>query len=230
MYRYKYNKSYHHKSRRARRTTVLAVFFSIFVLGAAAYIAYDLYKGNSNKEEPVSQPAFSSVQGASINLFRTEYFQFQTDSSWKEVTSETKEKKYVYRSFKGPLVEHDITVEVNPAPEVVTLGRTNHVMPVQIEASGQLTIEDGAGDHCGKQVPKTAARLPQTVTQRQVTFTCSVDAVLYQVQVGVVGGTTDMIISRPDGTKATYRITYRNLKFTPDDAILRNIISTFQTR
>lgn len=170
------------------------------------------------------------MQGASINLFRTEYFQFQTDSSWKEVTSESKEKKYVYRSFNGPLVEHDITVEINPQPEPVTMVRTTHVLPVQLEANGTMTVTNGAGEHCGKLVPKTAARAPQQVTQRQVSFVCSVDAVLYQVRLGVVGGTTDMIMTRPDGTKATYRFTYRNLKFTPDDSMVRNIVSTFVTR
>jgi hypothetical protein len=230
MYRYKYNTSYHHKSRKARRTTKLAVVLSILMLGAGIYIVYDMYKQDSRTDAPVSQATSSTVQGASINLFRTEYFQFQTDSNWKEIPGETKSNKFVYRSFNGPLVEHDITIEVNPAPEVMALSKTTHVMPVQIESTGRLSIVDGPGDHCNKNVPKTEARVPLRVTQRQVNFICSIDAVIYQVQVGVVGGSTDMSITRPDGTKAVYRITYRNLKFTPDDNMIRNIITTFQAR
>lgn len=230
MYRYKYNKSYHHKSRRARRTTVLAVLFSVLVVGAASYIVYDLIKQNTKKDTPTSQSTVSSVQGASINLFRTEYFQFQADSSWKEIVEESKNNKFVYRSYNGPLIEHDLQVEINPEPEIMPLARTTHVLPVEIASSGRFSVVDGAGSHCGTQVPKGTPELPLKVTQRQVSFICSVDAVIYQVQVGVVGGSTDLLITRSDGSKATYRITYRNLKFTPDDNMVRNLISTFQTR
>lgn len=230
MYRYKYNKSYHHKSKRARRTTVFAVFVGITVIAGIGYIAYDIFKEVNKKDKPVSREVYSSVQGASINLFRTEYFQFQTDKTWQEVPSETRTGHFVYRSFKGPLVEHDIIVDINPAPEVTALSRTTRIMPVQIESDGRLTIVDGAGEHCGAQTPKTAAHVPVRITQKQVSFICSVDAVLYQVQVGVIGGTSEMLITRPSGAKATYRITYRNLKFTPDDSVLRNIITTFQAR
>lgn len=231
MYRYRYNTSYHHKSRRAKRTTKLAVFLSVLVFIAAAGIGYDLIKQYFRKDSPVSQAEYSTVEGASINLFRTEFFQFQTDRSWQEVPSESKPGKYVYRSFSGPLVEHDIVIEVNNTTEVaLPLVRTTRVMPVQLESNGRISPVDGAGEHCGAQLPKTTARVPLRVTQKQVSFVCSVDAVVYQVDVGVVGGTTSMSMVRPDGTRAVYHITYRNLKFTPSDEMLKAILGTFQTR
>lgn len=231
MYRYKYNKSYHHKSKKARRTTVLAVIFSIAVFGAVGYIGYDIFKQSSKKDTPVSREVYSSVQGASINYFRSEYFQFQTDKSWQEVSLETKKNHYVYRSFKGPLVEHDLVIDVNPtSAEVLANARTTHVLPITVESTGRFNIADSVGEHCKTLMPKNALPNPTRVTQKQVSFNCAVDAVLYQVQVGVVGGTTDMLLTRPDGTKATYRITYRNLRFTPDESMIRTIIDTFQLR
>jgi len=231
MYRYKYNTSYHHKSRRARRSTILAVSLVIIAFGGIAYIAVDTFLQAAKKQEITSQPTFSSVQGASINLFRSEYFQFQADANWKEVPTESVKGHYVYRSFKGPLVEHDIVIDVNnPKDEVPALVSTNHVMPVEVDSTGKFNIIGGAGDHCKTVVPKGSPSLPILVTQKQVSFICSPDSVLYEVKVGLVGGTTKMLLPRPDGTRATYVITYRNLKFTPDDSVLRTIVDTFQTR
>jgi hypothetical protein len=232
MYRYKYNTSYHHKSKKARRVTVVAVIACIGVLVAGVYVGIDVYKQLTRKDTTESREVYSSVQGASINLFRTEYFQFQANKNWQEVPGEEKPGHFVYRSFNGPLVEHDMVIDVNSAAvEIVSLARTTRVLPVQIESNGKLSVVDGAGEHCGTLVPKTnTVKLPVRVTQKQVSFICSVDAVLYQVQVGVVGGDTKMVITRPNGAKASYQITYRNLKFTPDDAEIRSIVETFQAR
>ena len=231
MYRYKYNTSYHHKSRRARRSTVIAGALFLLTIGAAAFIAIDTFMQASKKHDATSQPTFSSVQGAAVNLFRTEYFQFQADNNWKEIPNETTKGRYVYRSYKGPLVEHDIVIEVNSSKdEALPNIRTNHVMPVEIDSTGKFNIISGAGEHCKVLLPKGTPNLGLIVTQKQVTFPCSPDSVLYEAKLGVVGGTTKMQMPRPDGTRATYVITYRNLKFTPDDSMLRNIVETFQTR
>ncbi len=231
MYRYKYNTSYHHKSRRARRSTVLAAALIVVTLGGAIYIAIDTYIQSTKKQAATSQPTFSSVQGASVNLFRTEYFQFQADDNWKEIPTETTKGHYVYRSYKGPLVEHDIVIDVNSnKEEALSNVRTNHVMPVEIDSTGKFNIVSGAGEHCRVPLPKNTPNLPLIVTQKQVTFACSPDSVLYEVKLGVVGGNTKMQMPRPDGSRATYNITYRNLKFTSDDIALRGIAETFQTR
>jgi hypothetical protein len=230
MYRYKYNTSYHHKSRKAKRTTVVATVVSLLVVIAIGLIGADIFYQAYHKQAPTSQPTYSSVQGASVNLFRTEYFQFQTNNTWKEVPSETKKDHFVYASFNGPLVEHDLTIDINKPQDIPANVHTTHVMPVQIESTGRLSIIAGAGEHCKTLMPKDSRPFPTLVTQKQVSFYCAVDNVLYEVKVGVVGGTTNMVMTRPDGTKATYTITYRNLQFTPSDTMLRSIVETFQAR
>lgn len=231
MYRYKYDKSYHHKSRKAHRRVILAGFFATTVLGIGGYIAYDVFRQIYDKQAPVSTANHSSVQGTSINLFTTPYFQFQTDDSWKEVGAEQKEGHYVYRSFKGTLVVRDLTIDVNKkTPDTTALVRTTHVYPTIVDPSGQLIAQGGAGDHCKTLMPKNAPKVPTEVKQRQVTFTCTPDASLYQAVVGVIGGTNNIKLPRPDGTSANYSITYRDVTITPTEAPLKAIIETFQTR
>lgn len=230
MYRYKYNTSYNHKSRRASRATFLAGFVATLVVAGVGYIVYDLIK-HRNIEQPVSQTSFSSVQGASVNIFRTPYYQFQASDSWKEVPSESKENRYVYRSYKGPLVERDLVININRGSgEVVPLVRTTRVLPVNTNGEGRLLADGTADKHCKDSMPKNAANIPTQVTQRKVTFICTPDAIVYQVEVGLIGGSTNMLLTRPDGSKASYSITYRDLTFNSSDADLRNIVQTFQTR
>lgn len=231
MYRYKYDKSYHHKSRKARHRIVLAVAASTFVVAIAGYIGFDLISQKFNKQAPISRTTYSSVQGASVNLFSTSYFQFQADDSWKEVTNEQKEGRYVYRSYKDTLVVRDITVEVNKkTPETLPLVRTTHIYPVTVDPSGRLLSQGGAGDHCKTLMPKNSPALPTIVKQRQVSFVCTPDAVVYQVVVGVIGGSSNFELPRPDGTKASYTITFRDLTISPTDVALKSIIDSFQTR
>jgi hypothetical protein len=231
MYRYKYNKNYHHKSRRARRTGVIAIVLVSIAAIAGAVIAVDTILQSTRQQQPSSQPTYSTVRGANTTLFRTQYFQFQTNDSWQEIATESKDDYYVYRSFNGPIIEHDIIIEVNKkTPEVEALVRTTHVLPVTVDGDGKLTSDQGVGEHCNIALPKDVPKIPTRVKHKNVSFICSVDAVLYQVKVGLTGGTTDMQLPRPDGTRATYSITYRNLKFSPDDNTVKNIINTFQTR
>lgn len=231
MYRYKYDKSYHHKSRKASHRVVLAAVFTTIVVGVGGYIAYDVIRQTFNKQAPVSRANYSSVQGDSINQFSTPYFQFQANDTWKEITSEERTGHYVYRSYKGTLVVRDVQIDVNlPTPVTQALVRTTHVYPVTIEPTGRLISQGDAGEHCKTLMPKNAPAVPTRVTQQQVSFICTPDASAYQVAVGVVGGTTDMQIPRPSGGKATYSITYRDLTVGPGDAALRSIIESFQTR
>lgn len=231
MYRYKYDKSYHHRSRKAHRRVVLAVFVSTIVVGIMGYIGYDIINQYLNKQAPVSRSNLSSVQGDSVNLFTTPYFQFQADDSWKEVISEQKDGHYVFRSYKNTLVVRDVTFDVNKKDAVaIPLVRTTHLYPVTVDPSGNLIPQGGAGDHCNTLMPKNSPKVPTLVKQRQVSFVCTPDAILYQAIVGVIGGGTSIQIPRPNGGSANYTITYRDLTITPTDAPLKGIVSSFQSR
>lgn len=231
MYRYKYDKNYHHKSRRSRRTTALAVFVTTIVIGIAGYIAYDVISQLFDRQAPVSRANYSSVQGDSVNLFSSPYFQFQADDTWKEMSGEETPTHFVYRSYKSTLVTRDITIDINKGqPEATPLVRTTRVYPVTVDGSGKLISQGGTSDHCNTLMPKNALQVPTPVVQHQVSFVCNPDAIIYQVVVGLIGGNTNISIPRPNGSNANYMITYRDLTINSSDAALRTIIQSFQTR
>ena len=231
MYKYKYNTNGFSKKRRARRSTFFASLLVIATIGVVSVIVIDIYRQSTKKQEITSKQTVTSVQGTSINLFKTEYFQFQTDSTWSAVITESTKTHFVYRSLKGPLVQHDLTIDINDTNEDVLQNvRTNRVLPVVVDSAGKFNIVGGAGEHCKATLPKGTPNLPLAVVQKQVGFICNPDSVMYEVKLGVVGGTTQVQMPRPDGTAAIYAITYRNLKFTPDDSVFQNIVDTFQTR
>ncbi len=204
---------------------------TVVTLSGVAFIGYDTYKSLNNKQQPVSKPQYSSVKGASINLFKTKYFQFQANDKWKEVTTETKEGHYVYRGFNGALVERDLVIDINKTTEeVAPLVRTTRVMPIEVIDDGHIRVVEGAGEHCSAALPKNAPLNPTKITSKNVSFICTPDAVVYQVSIGLVKGTTTFPLLRPGGVKATYTITYRDLTVAPNDTQLRDIVSTFQTR
>ncbi|NBU33135.1 hypothetical protein EB118_01495 [bacterium] len=231
MSKYKYNSSGFGKRSRSKRSTFFVILLAFVTIGIVLAIALDIRGQSAKKQEVISKLINSSVQGVSVNNFKTEYFQFQTDSTWSAVASESTKTHFVYRSFKGPLVQHDLSIDVNDFKEEVLQNiRTNRVLPVEVDSTGKLNIISSAGEHCKTALPKGAPTLPFSVVQKQVSFVCNPDSVLYEVRIGVVNGTTRMQLPRPDGTKALYSITYRNLKYSPDDVMLQNVIETFQTR
>ncbi len=231
MYRYKYDKSYHHKSRQASRTGKFAAFVCFILLLGGLYVAYDTLTQVNAKTDAVSSVTHSSVQGESTNLFRTEYFQFQANDNWKEISTETKPGHYRYASYNKSLLELDLTVDINGAvKEVLPLMRNTHVLPVTITAEGKLNISGNSGEHCKNAMAKNSPNIPTRITERQVSFVCTPDAVVYQVAVGVISGSTTMAIPRPGGPKTTYTITYRDLTVDPTDNQLLPIIASFQSR
>ena len=73
-------------------------------------------------------------------------------------------------------------------------------------------------------------REQQLVVFNKVTFPCNPDSGNFIAVVGVVGGSQIMKLPRPDGTTATYRITYRNLSAQQTSGDLIGMIKTFETR
>ena len=64
----------------------------------------------------------------------------------------------------------------------------------------------------------------------QVTFGCNPDSTNYTVVVGLIGGTNDMELTRPDSSKASYRLTYQNVTAQPNSRDVINMVETFETR
>jgi hypothetical protein len=176
---------------------------------------------------PVTSSVQTSVQAPSTRVFRTSYFQFQVGNTWAEDAKETTENKFVYRSYRGPLIEHDLVVYVNPSIQQFDATR---IQPVITREDGTFRVEEGISEHCDTSLPEGQKDREQTITFKEVTFMCDADDTIYDVLVGKAGGTPFIDLARPDGSTVRYVIQYRDLTAQPTGRELREIVRSFQTR
>lgn len=223
---YRHNKSY--RPRRALRRLVWTVC-GLFFVGILGLLV--LFLANSLFIEPEPVPATSnvqtSVQAPSIKVFRTAYFQFQAGDTWTEDAKQTTDTTFVYRSYRGPLVEHDLTIYVNTDK---TSFDATRVQPVKLEPDGTFNLSEKISRHCRSVLPKAQQLEAQTIVFRDVRFRCDADDTIFAVLVGRIGGTPLMELLRPDGQAARYTIYYRDLTAGPTGRELTGIVNSFQTR
>ncbi len=181
--------------------------------------------------EPEAPPATSgvqtSVQAPSTKIFRTVHFQFQASNTWTEDAKETTANKFVYRSFRGPIIEHDMTIYVNPS---TTQFDATRIQPVIPQPDGTLKDIEGISEHCDTSLPPADKDREQTVKFHGVTFICDADDTIFDVLVGKVEGSPFIDLVRPDDSTARYLISYRDLTAAPTGRELREIVRSFQTR
>lgn len=179
------------------------------------------------EDQPVTSSVQTIVQAPSIRVFRTQYFQFQTGKTWAEDARETTANTFVYRSYKGPLIEHDLTIYVNPSIQELDATRIQPVVPAD---DGTFEVNEGISDHCDSTLPEGQKDRAQIITFKEVTFLCDADDTIYDVLVGRVGGTPFIDLVRPNGSSTRYVIKYRDLTAQPTGRELREIVRSFQTR
>lgn len=183
--------------------------------------------------EPDTTPATSEVgtsyQAPSFNIFRTPYFQFQANKVWAENKRDTRDGQYVYQAFRDGLVEHDLTIYVNPNPNTLSRLKSSRVQPVNPKVDGGVEVIGDISSHCKTNI-KTVNQDPRTVTHDNITFTCHVDGSIFDVLIGKSGGGTIIETVRPDGSAIKYAMYYRDLRAFPDGRELSTILRSFQAR
>lgn len=224
--RYYYKISSHSKKRYLRRVYIfIAVLLSI-TLAIFAYIKIDAYlQKNQNAPSATTTEKTTGYFAPTTKIFRTQYFQFQSDDSWVEMPAESSSTEYVYRGFRNNLIEQELIIYVGVIPSNLSGTR---VLPVSIKEDKQFSINQ-VSDHCNKATGGPIIGQAQ-VSFQDVTMLCDVDGTQYQVLVGLIGGTTNLTLSRPDGTNEVYAIYYKNVKASPDSIQFSQIVSSFQTR
>jgi hypothetical protein len=227
MTRYYYGVNIHPHAkykRRIRKSIVIVLLITIVIV---SYLVYDSWRQGQKAQLPSDvSTETSATYTPSIKVHRTAYFQFQTDQTWSHVVNESTANKFVYRSLRSKLVEHDLTIYINQ-PDINP--EASRVLPVELQSTGALT-SGFTSDVCRKSLPPSAKQLSQLVVIKEVSFMCDYDAADYSVVVGIRGQKVPFTLSRPDGTTTTYAILYHNLKAVWDDAQLRQIVDSFQTR
>ena len=224
---YHHRVSTHHKVKKAKKMKRFAqvAVFAVFLVGFG--VGIDWLINRLNADNSVSVQSTAAVQSSNINIFRTPFFQFQAGSAWREITSENTDKKFVYRSLQGLLVQEELIIEIDGNTDVV-LGNqsTTRGYPVEINNNKLQPTADMSG-HCRDLTAVKGDRKQQFVEYETMTLPCNPDASAFVVLVGQSGGKHYLEKPTFDGNR-TYKITYRDSTFSPAGRGLPNIVKTFQ--
>ncbi len=232
MSSYYREQGFHSRKRFLRKLRYVWALIIFGLLVGGGFFAYDIIANNNKSEEASNESkAVTSLIVADTQLQSSPYFQFQTSKKWRAIANESRSNHFVYRQYNGPLIEQDLTIDINQeSPVTLDAAQTSRVLPVTASKSGKLTPKGTVSDHCRTGLKPNSSRHTLVLTFKEVTFICNPDTSNYVAVAGLVGGTDAMVLSRPGGGTATYRITYRNLTAQPTAGDFDNIVETFETR
>lgn len=226
----KYNNhlNYMKRKRFILKVRIVLVLILVLIIGAGTLFYFKYIKStNPNTQEKTTSEITSSVIAPSINIFRSPFFQFQADKNWVEIPNESNPNKFVYRSLRENLIEHELTIYIDQVPANLA---TTHVLAVSpTDSKSRLAIGD-ISDTCVKIVPSNNPSIYYQAKLLDIQFNCDVTNSVYSVAAGEKGGGTLLSLIRPNGTQAKYTFIYKNLKAESDYVKLSEILSTFQTR
>lgn len=226
----KYTNHVNYRDRRKNLFFIRLFFFVMFIVIAcgAAYIYYSIISGkSSNVQQNTTSETTSGYFAPSINVFRSPYFQFQADKTWAEVPTESTANKFVYRSLRQSLIEHELVIYVDQIPANL---EANRVLPVELSAGGGELVPGQVSPHCNTVVNQAIRSPQQDVVISGVRVACDSDSTNYTVFAGISGGDTRIPMKRTTGVDARYTLLYTNLKATQDAGQLSDILTSFQSR
>lgn len=225
---YKHNDAlYKHRKRALRLRKFAFIFGAVFIL-ATGFIASDwVLTRLSTNNTVVSREINSTVQSASINLYRTEYYQFQATDEWLLEASKTKEDKFVYLRAND-LSSQRLIVYVNrPLRSYERDHALTNVVPVELTAEGKFANIGEVSDHCENSWPEGLIKNPTRIEHNKVSFVCTPGSREYNVVVGEYDGDEAISATMDDGTQITFTIVFSDFSAYPNAGELKNILSNF---
>ncbi len=223
--KYSLHTNHYNRRRFLFRAKFLIVALILFALSTSIYLVIMMTIRDMNDEASATSGQTKGYVAASSQVMRGQYFQFQTDKTWFPVPSESTDTKFVYRSRRVNLVEHELVIYVKDIPSTLA---ANRVLPVNI-TDYNLLKPTSVSEHCAKATGGSKIGSPR-VTFEKVNFACAADAAGYSVLLGQVGGSSTLQLRRVNGTTVPYAIQYTNVRANPDPNQIMEIINSFQSR
>lgn len=229
MPRYYHEHSYHKQTRFLRKVRIVLILLAVIIAVTGAYLIYDSRR-SARKSSAPSAPTqeTTSVFTAPVEVFSTQYFQFQANRKWTFIASESNATKFTYRYLAGGLIEHELLIFINVGNDRIVPAATR-VMPVELGAGDEL-VPGPVSDSCQKGYAANEQRIERLVTFGGVRFLCDPNSPHYSVVLGTKNGSSLMTLKRQDGSTAVYGVYYRNFKAKPDERPLKEIAKTFKAR
>lgn len=199
----------------------------VLLIAAVIWFGSVFWRQAGSNSDPTTSQKGATINYQPYKTFTTPYFKLQTDQNWQPVAQESTGHHYVYRAFKGKLVERDLTVYVNELPPRLML---TYVLPATPLGNHLQTTE--VSQHCRASLPPSYLKTsnnPTTTTIGGVSFTCQTDGTGTTIGSGVKGGSYQANLRRTDGSTANYFLLYHDLAFTPRPQLFKAIVDSFKS-
>src|SRR3990167_509698 len=209
---------------RRSKKFILIIIFLLLIAGAVIVVDSYINKRIADAPSSLSESSKTTVT-PDIEIFTTNFFQFQTDKYWKYITNDSTPNKYVYRRTNGKIIYSDMTVYVNSIPSDMQATR---LLPVDYDETSKMLKAQELTDHCRANIPAAERdRIGEKeITLKDVKFLCDVDGTLVTEIAGKINDTPRMKLPRTDGSTAEYIIYYRDLRAIPLNSEFMDIINT----
>lgn len=212
------------------KITSQRVFFSAFIacflalLLFAGFVLYEqINKIDYNPEEQTTSALVTNTAKSSNQVFESPYFTFRANNSWKKDDAVSSDNVYIYRSTQSGQLEQLLTIYINKSPAELD---ATYVLPVT-QNGASLRVGD-LSEHCGKQ--SNYSRQLGVISVAGVSMRCFGDDTRFNVVAGLVNGSTEMRLQRPNGEFATYVVYYSNSTASPNAEQLKDIMRSFTIR
>ncbi len=230
MAQYSHHVNNFHRSQVAKRFKWLSIFVIIVSVLGGAVIGVDwLLNRLSNSNTVVSTETTTSVQSASISIYRTPYFQFQAPDDWVAVAEQGSDKRFVFiKKGKDNSVPQRLIVFVDrPLSDSEADMALTNTVAVNVNESGGLSDISEVSKHCKESWPKDLPRTGTRIKHGHTSMVCNPDSFEYNVVVGTYEGNEIISMTRPDGSIVKLTVIFSNLTAYPGSGDLISILSSF---
>lgn len=210
-----------------RSKTVFKVTLAtlLILIPVAIYIIISTFPPN-----PVTGKSIDKGKFDPTVTFTTDWFTFTTPKTWEEAANlHIKDKVYVYRENNGGENLGLLRIYINTEP-LTYQNYYTRVLPVNIESDKKLK-PTSLEPHCNIALaPGQNKGTPTIVSQGEVSFLCWTDGTNLYAVAGEIGGTSSIELTRKNGERARYTITYVNNAFTPSEGSFAQALQSFEAR
>jgi hypothetical protein len=220
--RYHYDVSISRQKRFIRRFKKFLLALVGIGIVVGALIILDTIRQNLHENNQQGAPSTTTIR-PSIREFDSAYFTFMAPPAWTSVEKESTATKFVYQSYRGQLVEQELTIYINDSSADLSATR---VLPVRVENS-QRIIPTQVSEHCSTASSVKSAHAPVPVSFLDTTILCQLDGTNYLVVIAEKGGGPSIQLNRADKSMAGYSFLYRSSTVPPDTTQLINILNSF---
>jgi len=222
LLKYRYDANMNKQQRFVRRYRLFIILFVLLLLAIAAWVIWDALK--QSDQAPSSSETTTSTVSAQTVTFDTPYFSFTVPNNWQSMTKESTPQKYVYRSYRGDLVEQELNVYINSNGDDTSAIR---VLPVTYDSSNGRFTQSDISEHCSTKAGTKAAHEPVRVSIADTSLMCQIDGTNYLVVVGLKSGSEVMKLKGPSGQTMQMTIFYRNSIVPADPDKLVKLMQQF---